>query len=353
MRTIAAALTARYGLESAQVTPLPGGFIHRVWRADTNSGLRVVKLYRGDDWTPARVAPTLAVQAHAAAAGHPVPSVHRTRAGELLAPAEGGWLAVFDLAPGSHIGETELTAPAAAGAGIALARLHRTLAALPGVGVSLTAGGMALPVGETAQMAVERERPLIPTMEAVRERALRVLENARASVAPDALDELAMAAASFRLAALEQYPIDPDLYAGEVYQVVHGDYYPGNLLFDDDGDVSAILDWDFCGVNWRGLEVGRAAVEAGLRADGGLDRERMLAFLRAYDAELPVSAVQRLAMFRLWFNYLLFSLYPLSLRYQPGASLPQGWEQLAWRRHRLLLLLGKHLADLEEWAVGL
>lgn len=330
IRAVRAALAEHYGLDAREFIRLSGGYIHRVWSVQTSGGKRVIKLYTGVEWTVESVAPTLATQSYAASAGHPVPTVHRTRTGDWLAPAAGGWMAVFDHGTGRHLAPPELNDEAAAAAGATLGRLHRTLATLR--------------VGDAA--------PFIPEAEAVRERALRLLVQAEARPNADEMDHFAAAAARFRLELLDRRPIDPGLYAGARHQIVHGDYYPGNLLFTPAGAVSAILDWDFSSARWRELEVARAAVETALTGEGELDRERLGAFISAYASEERLSQAQRRGMFRVWLNHLLFSLYPLPLRYQPEAVLPQGWEQLARVRHRMLVLLHRCLTELERWAGG-
>jgi hypothetical protein len=126
--------------------------------------------------------------------------------------------------------------------------------------------------------------------------------------------------------------------------VVHGDFYPANLLFGPAGQVTGIVDWDFCGPNWRELEIARAAVEAALGPGGGVDLQLVDSFVDAYATEAPLTSEQRRGGFRLWFNHLVSSLYPHPLRYVPGAQLPTGWQALARRRHRMLTLLGDLLS---------
>ncbi|HWI61329.1 MAG TPA: phosphotransferase, partial [Symbiobacteriaceae bacterium] len=140
-------------------------------------------------------------------------------------------------------------------------------------------------------------------------------------------------------------------YDAMTWQVIHGDYYPGNLLVGPDARISAILDWDFAGPHWRELEVARGAVECALTSVGGIARGRLAAFVEAYSELSPLTAPQRRRMFRLWFNYMLWSLYPVTLRYKPGADLPREFERLARRRHAMLTLVGSHLEALEGGTV--
>lgn len=338
-RQVRAALAREFGLTCERLAPLAGGFIHRVWRAETSVGARAVKLYAGSDWPPARVAPTLRAQSHAAQHGLPVPGVYLTRGGGWLAPVRGNGLAaagehrlaVFDFAPGRHLDPGRLTPAIAAGIATVLARLHDSLAALP-------TGSVATP-------------PAIPDPARIRGQCEDLLARARASTAADELDRLAAEVAEYRLAALARHPIDPDEYEAMTWQVVHGDFYPANLLFDGDGNVTAILDWDFCGPRWREIEVARAAVEAALTSDGEIDPARVRAFIEAYAPLRPLTRRQRRGMFRLWLHYLLASFYPLADAYlhraggSAGASpgLPREWQALARRRHRMLVLLAEHL----------
>lgn len=246
----------------------------------------------------------------------------------LLGPAlqrPEGVLVRMAFLPGERIDQPGPEPARAAGA--ALGRIHRDLAELPVEG-----------------------RPALPSTEAIRERALLLLDAVRAHSPRDEVDNLALEAAQFRLAWLERCPIDPALYAGAAAQWVHGDYYPGNLLYQRPEQLSGVVDFDFASVRYRGLELARAVVESGLRPDGRFDAATGAAFLAAYLAANPLPGKERSSDFRIWLEHLLSSLYPLSLRYQPEATLPHGWERLARRRHRLMRFLAENLAALERLA---
>ena len=58
--------------------------------------------------------------------------------------------------------------------------------------------------------------------------------------------ELALAADFVRLAELVR-PLEARFASTERRQLVHGDYWEQNVLFDSDGHVTAVLDLDFCG----------------------------------------------------------------------------------------------------------
>lgn len=316
--------------------------MHETWQAEGAGQRWFIKLCAGPDWPPQRVCATLAAQQHLAEAGLPVPRVRRTLAGELAAAAAVGGegacptggaaaratLAVMDFLPGHTRRPQQIPAEAAFTAGAMLGRLHHALAALP------------------------PGPPAVPDRGAVRQEAEAVLAAACERVRPDAMDQLAMEAARYRLTALEAGHLAPAQYGDAAWQWVHGDYYPANLLWSEDQHLTGVVDFDFCGPRWRGLEVGRAAVETALLPDWAFRRPVAEAFLTGYQESHPLPLAERRGLFRLWYNHLLSSLYPLSLRYQEGQRLPHGWDRLARRRHGLLLWLGEHLAELEGLAGG-
>jgi Ser/Thr protein kinase RdoA (MazF antagonist) len=278
-----------------------------------------LKLYTGPDWPLTQVSSTLRVQEFLFAAGHPVP---RPLGPALQRPE--GVLVCMAFLPGSRIDQP---GPVSAGAaGRALGRIHRDLARLP----------------------VETPPP-VPSGEAIIERAHQLLDALRTRGHGDEMDNLALEAAQFRLAWLERHPIDPALYAGARAQWVHGDYYPGNLLYTAPDALSGVVDFDFASVRFPGMEMARAVVECALRPDGRFDAPTASAFLAGYLAEHDLPPRERTSGFRIWLEHLLGSLYPLPLRYA-GAALPHGWERLARRRHDLMRFVAENLADLERLA---
>lgn len=313
---------------------MTGGYLHQTWRALAEAGPLFIKVYAGADWPTARVRATLAAQQRLAESGLPVPQVILTRDGELAASTTVGepngreaapvTVVVMEYCPGRPIAPDYLSATSSFDAGAALGRIHRELALLP-------AGP-----------------PVLPNPDTVRQEAEAVLATAAAQLYPDDMDQLAVEAARYRLQALEMGHLAPADYGGAVWQWVHGDYYPANLLWSEGGRLTGIVDFDFCSPRWRGLEVGRAAVEMGLCSGQAFNRQAARAFLLGYQNANPLAPEEKRGIFRLWYNHLLSSLYPLTLRCQPGQRLPHGWKQLALRRHRLLLWLEQHMAMLHE-----
>lgn len=330
-----------YGLAVVEVDRAPGGYLHQTFRLRTDRGLRFLKVYSGPDWPASRVETTLQIQQFLALQGHPVPAVEPGRSGSLvvlaqsdLSPEGEGVMALMAFLPGRRLEPAEISDHGAFSAGQALGRLHQTLhpeAQPPDAGQAL---------------------PFIPDPEHVALQAEQLAASAGGRCAQDEMDHLAIAAAEYRLESLRRRPIDPNDYADAIWQTVHGDFYPGNWLFDGHQNLSGVVDFDFCGPRWRAMEVARAAVETALRSDGSLYAPAARAVLQGYLTENQLRSGERRQMFRFWHDYLLFSLYPLPLRYS-GAAMPHGWQALARRRHRLLTWLGAHLDDLQALAAGI
>ena len=102
---------------------------------------------------------------------------------------------------------------------------------------------------------------------------------------------------------------------------IHGDFFPGNLLWHN-GRIVGLIDWDECSIDWRALEVANAAIEFS-RSDGiHMDPKLVRGFLRDYVATGgEILDRERTAMLRLRQMRLLWeTLYELG-RACRGATL--------------------------------
>ena len=124
-------------------------------------------------------------------------------------------------------------------------------------------------------------------------------------------DRRAQREIAWRLTTMEaladQRPDDRDL---EPCGWTHGDLQPFNLLVDDEGSVTGVLDWDRLGIRPYGLEVVRTAT---ITFDRSLTR--IAAFVRGYRAQIPITAAQLAdAADRRWWT-LLTEEWPLNRHY--------------------------------------
>ncbi len=116
----------------------------------------------------------------------------------------------------------------------------------------------------------------------------------------DAAEDTATATAMVDLAA-ELAPLEAELAAEQHRQVVHGDFWDNNVLFDEAGQITAVLDLDFAGVRPRIDDVALTLyyTTSGLRRDR-VDPPHLVRLRRAVDAydatvEPKLSEAERLA----------------------------------------------------------
>lgn len=323
---LTAFIKSEYGLSVSGLRPLSGGYVHDVWRAASDRGPIVVKRYQSVD--PKQLQKSLELQQAACTAGLPVPTVFANLKGQLATKTAHGWVTVQERLNGAHRDPAHITPALAASVGRTLGRVHRMLAEIP---------PPKIPIAP-------------PSEDKIRADSEDWLNRLRAVSNPDEWDRMAANEAEYRLRALSSHAIDPARYAIDVPQWIHGDFYPANLLFDEQDRVVAVLDWDFATYRHRGVEVARAAFEFARTGGGSLVRSRFDSFLSAYAGEASLSAAQRAIMFHQFFHHQLSVLYPLVLRRSPGAHLPKEWQALARRRFEVVRDIERNLDLMTEWA---
>lgn len=178
-----------------------------------------------------------AVIRHAAARGIPTPP-------PLVAP-DGRSVVVVEGTPWSAypfiVGETLSGTETAVTLGTLLAATHHALAACPTTGVIFAEG--PLDWSTTATLAeMERIEAHIAAREAVG--------------TADTFDAFTRAAFATLREIVQSAP-PPDLFAALPRQVIHGDFYPPNILCDPSAKPIAILDWEFATVRPRVWDVVR------------------------------------------------------------------------------------------------
>lgn len=234
-----------------------GGATHRVYRVESEQGVKFLRVYRRPD--PALVAREHALIAHVRAGGIPAPQPLVARHGGTVVERFGQVAALYAPALGRQLPDTALGLAQAHAAGALLGQLHRTLEPLRDAGYvrwTLSWDGAAwierLNVIERAVLA----RP------AANDTDRWALERLRAQ-----RDWLAHAACTHSYT-----PRSPA-------QVVHGDYQNANLFFDDGSGetVSGVIDWDQAAYLPKGYEIARACSFL-----FQLDPERTERFVAAY-----------------------------------------------------------------------
>lgn len=187
---------------------------------------------------PRVVAAEHAVIRHAAAHGVPTPLPRMT--------ADGRSVVIVDGMPWSAypfiVGETLTGSETAYTLGRLLAETHHALASCPTTGVTFAEGPL-----DWSTAATRGEMATIEDHIAARE----------AAGTTDAFDAFTRAAFEALRRTLRDAP-PPEAFAWLPRQVIHGDFYPPNLLCDPPGTPIAVLDWEFATVRPRVWDVARA-----------------------------------------------------------------------------------------------
>jgi homoserine kinase type II len=240
---IADVLTRRYGLAPRRLVQLPIGQGTTNYRATCADRDVFVKNYPpGTDL--ASEAAAIELSALGGRHGVPVAEPLRTHGGDLIDVSSPYPVSVWEWMPGAVV-TTALTAGQARGAGAALGRIHTTFATLP---------ASAAPSAQARDWLAIDVTELAATID-----HLTDIAEARLATGPaDPFDALAVRTLAERRNALGEIPrLLADLPTLTT-QVLHGDYSPVNLLFDD-ARLSAVIDFRPPDPFFLAYELGRVA----------------------------------------------------------------------------------------------
>ena len=140
-----------------------------------------------------------------------------------------------------------------------------------------------------------------------------------------------------RLEAVQSALSHPDLPAP---CVLHGDLFLENAVFDRDGRVLlGVVDWEEMCLGPALLDVAMTLVGCGYGEDDRLDAALAEAFLTAYSAARPLTAVER-ALFATFLQYALLSIAFWRFRQfnvrAPDPGRRHAHRSMTTRIHRLL-----------------
>ncbi|WP_395295262.1 phosphotransferase [Kitasatospora hibisci] len=281
-----AVLGETFGLGEVQECRfLSAGLMNGNWRLDTAEDSFALK--RIMDVPLPLTRRNLAVLSALADDGLPVGRARVSSAGDVVAEVAGRGYCLIPWMEGSHLPGTALSIEQAAGLGVLLGRIHRSLNGEQVAGL--------LPPGP------EQVTARVTTPAAAREEADRFLALIAGLENRTTFDAEAAVALAERKVLLEKYGNERP--AGEVVVGpvgwTHGDVQHRNVLWRD-GGIVGVIDWDRIRVRPFGEEVARTAtVQFGCEA-GFLDLERTSAFVAGYRSVVPIpvpalaDAVERL-----------------------------------------------------------
>jgi len=206
----------------------------------------------------------MGLTAHLAARGFPCPTPIEDRSGAWLGRLNGRAAAVIEWKTGAWLRTPSSADQAAAGA--VLARLHLT----------------------AADFDLKRANPVGPAM--WRRLADRCVEGEER---PSDADRALLRQVQATLARLGD-PFTTDLPGG----AIHADYFPDNVLFEDDA-VSAVIDFYFGCTGAFAYDLAIALSAWGFDAEGRPMPDALTAFQRGYESVRPLNGAEREALPRL------------------------------------------------------
>lgn len=257
----AEAFLAGYDIgEVVELTAIAEGVENTNYRLDTTRGRFVLTLFEGRT-DEASLPFCLGLTAHLAARGFPCPTPIEDRSGAWLGRLNGRAAAVIEWKTGAWLRTPSSADQAAAGA--VLARLH------------LIAGDFDL----------RRDNPVGPAV-------WRRLAD-RCAQAASGEDRRLLDQVNASLARLGD-PFTDDLPGG----AIHADYFPDNVLFEDDA-VSAVIDFYFGCNGAFAYDLAIALSAWGFDAEGRAMPDALTAFQRGYETVRPLNGAEREALPRL------------------------------------------------------
>jgi homoserine kinase type II len=235
--------------------PIAVGTINTNIRVETDGQPLFLRINEGK--SPGDVEREADIVSWVAARGVPTPEPHRTRDGKAFAAWQDQLASLFPWVAGRTLARAELTPGHAAAAGRALAQLH-----LAGAGHPDRRAGRYEP-------------------EEIERRLVNVAALARAELAP----AVAILQPALRALATER---SAQLPCG----IIHGDLFVDNVLFHEDGTLSALLDFEQASWGRWAYDLAVTALAFGFGPDD-FRADVTRALLDAYAAVRPPTAAER------------------------------------------------------------
>lgn len=254
-----------YGLRILDAQPLPGGFLNRLWRVQTDAGLRLVKQFSPKRYTEKKLdelEAALSRQEAVRRMGVVCPQIFLCQGRTLRRPSALPAYCIMEFCPGENPTPENTSAQSLARLGFVLAEIHNAFSRLPIEGVK------GFPIDTKA---------LLP--------ALWENYTARSATLADTPPDY-QAALLAQPAVLEQ--LSADFFARQPMGIAHEDFTPDNVLFDETGRWT-VIDFDRNCYSFLLHDLGRAMLSFAL-GESGFAPEKLSAFLTGYTRLRPLRA---------------------------------------------------------------
>jgi Ser/Thr protein kinase RdoA (MazF antagonist) len=209
-------------------------------------------------------------------------------------------------------------------------------------------GGLHQALRDLTPPDAARPTDAVPDAVAIRERWASLRQKALATGPATDFDRAVADVAAYAVDALARVPAAD--WSDQPYQLCHGDMHLDNVLFDDSGRVSGVLDFDNVAMGWVGFEV-MMAWNLGLNADAGAPSlsPEAAAFFRQYRMTSGLSTRQIAGFPLLYWHRLVSNTWPASLKYKSECAPEPAWAEILSLRFRTARWLEENHAGMAEW----
>lgn len=314
----------RWGIGRVLFVYTPGsGVLNDTRLLESERGRYALRRYRHRDAT--KIARELRIISFAQARAVPAVGPLPLPDGSYILDFANSYYALFPWIEGRQPAAGQLTRMDAAGMGDMLGRVQAALSLYPATD---RWGGRLAPWSQQSSIAEGRAlQRYISTLPEQTEREAH-----------------ALAMIDFQLQMLRTPSVGPETLDGVPWQLVHGDFHEGNILFDFQGKVSAVLDWEKAEVQPRAWEILRC-----LNFAFALDPEYSIICLDAYRRHLPITLKEMATVAEAFNGSIAHSFAILSGYYldgneklAPWIGMPAGPPDFAERWQALRQAIARH-----------
>jgi len=320
-------LKDNYHLNVIETELLTTGRINRTYKVSALDGsLYCLKVYSGAV-LGRRIYDGLSVTNYLAPLGFPVPQVIPTVNGQELLRLDNCRYLLLSFIPGRNIPRSQMGAQECHSLGQMLGMLHQSLRSFP---------------------AADRlTNTLWKGSSATLPRVFDLLKAVQAKESRDTFDYFALDSLTYRIQALQSVDVAPEQFFHLARQAIHGDYHLDNIIFDEQGQVSGVLDFDQTCYAFPALELMRV-VSYTCFDQGDFNYPHARAILQGYKGTgANLTPADYLEMPRLWYCQLVRGLFGLYEHYAGEADPRQ--DEAAIDRHHTMVWLGRNLDALKDF----
>ncbi len=324
---LAALVSQHYGCTVSSLELMSTGRVNRTYKLLAEDGCTYCLKVYSDAVTDKRLYEGLEVTAYLSPLAFPVPHVVPTAAGGLVLHGDNFRVLLLHFIPGRNLSLDEVGGHEGYNMGAMLGKLHHSLRFFP----------QADKLHNSLWRGSKESLP----------RLFDLLQIIQSKEPHDDFDRFAIASLTYRIQVMQEVDVDPAQFFHLSSQAIHGDYQLGNVLFDNQGTIVGVLDFDQTCYSFPAWELMRCLGFTCLKS-GHFNYPLASSILKGYrDGGGKLSPADYLEMPRLWYYQLLRGLFGFSDHYA-GTPDPRQ-DEAAYGRHHAMVWLEQHMAELRAF----